>query len=418
MNLTSNLISENAHLNLTSKLWDCIINSIRNQNKQFINEIRPTIGVEIEFFVMDENGGAATLELSQNFLKKVLDLPSWHSSSDAAAGEFSINAVARELSGGRYSKLKYEYPPHLMEVAFAFFYNISDLFQELQIVFNDLRFAATEVGCILQFQPFLQPEKVVKIEPITKKIMQLNQSRLDFLHAAGIEPSQNIHLFPSFTASTQIHVGGIPWWIDESIVHRIYAIEASVPLFGPRLSCSKTDTPVELLAERTRLYEECFPGMKLVTFPRFEKWNFDTWLSGLLASPLASMTETSFSGKAYQEISLSDRPEISKILSSLRDLQYVRPRFIGTIEFRVDGSINCPRKIAALAAWRLGQSILANEQNQRFHCDFKNLRESWDIRRRTVTSLSDSKATQTIGDIIDVLRGRGFNEEKFVEDFL
>ncbi|HAZ11500.1 MAG: hypothetical protein A2X86_10980 [Bdellovibrionales bacterium GWA2_49_15] len=67
---------------------------------------------------------------------------------------------------------------------------------------------------------------------------------------------------------------------------------------------------------------------------------------------------------------------IEKIDNKLRDLQVIRPRAIGTVEFRSDAAQNTPEKIMNLAALRLGQYLLAMEDLDKILPELPNYEKS------------------------------------------
>ena len=97
----------------------------------------------------------------------------------------------------------------------------------------------------------------------------------------------------------------------------------------------------EFLKDRWSYYYKVFEKFPLLGFPNYVNWNRVQWYEDLY------------------NFSYSDNPDSS--IHKLRDLQIIRPRMFGTVEFRSDSSQSNIDSILNLSALRLGQFLLAAE---------------------------------------------------------
>lgn len=394
------------------KLKHLILSSIKthSQNRQTVDV---TVGVELEFFLLDQDMKPANLQTSQNFLKQVSLRPRWTQSTDSTHSNLDLSAISKENSSGRYTKLKYEYAPHMLEVAFSYFENINELYEEIKFVLDDLDQIAKACNYSLAMTPFLSPSETTSIQPESPKVRNLNQSREKYLISMGRNVTPEIALFPSYTAGTQVHIGGLNWWDNPSLLAHLYNFESICPLFGTNLGNSSIERSMQTLDKRVSLYNTCFPEMELNGFPALQEWTLDTWARALLNAPLGPASDHDFSGVSYFSIPNSNRPTVDVIFSSLRDLQFIRPRFLGTIEFRIEPSMDNAEKIAGLAAWRLGLALLAY-QNRSEAPILEIARSNWEARRKNPQSHQDQASQALISSVQSILKMRGQDEYKYI----
>lgn len=410
-NLAQSLECESPH----SVLKKCIEVSTSNfkSMSKFPNQL--TTGVEVEFFAFDNSGKPATIEHTQKFIKEIINIYGWSPSTDRSQADIETSSASRELSNGRYSKLKYEYPPHLMEVAFTFFPNLNDLYREIKTVWIDLQTAASIAGITLKFDPFISPDLVLDISNNSTKTDHLNASREIYLRNQNKPFSKSDLLFTAYTAGTQIQLGGLDWFNNPNLVHSLYDLESQNPLYGNTLAAGDIVVGQNNLHRRVEIYKKCFPNMSLVGFPDLSEWTIDTWVESLLRGPLGYGAPKSLQGFSYLEISPENRPPIAEVIAALRDQQFIKPRVLGTIEFRADPSLNSPEKLIALAAWRLGQAILAINSADSTLPDFRELGKKWQQNRTHCTESAAKSASIAVDRAIKALAARGKGEEVFLK---
>ena len=396
------------------ELWSLIRADIAIGRTKVKDHSALTIGLEVEFFLVSSCNELATLAESSAFISELASHRGWSLTSDLSHIELPVSAASRELGEGRYTKLKFEYPPHLLEVAFSYYHDLNRLYDEIRIVQDDLNFAANSIGLKVEIVPFGDPEKAINVPIATEKIAQLNRSRIDYSRNLGIFVEPEVAFFPSYMAGTQIHLGGLNWWDNESVISKLYYFESWFPLVGAFLSCSDPVNAVFLARKRARLYQTCFPEMKLVAFPNLDEWTLNNWLLALLDSPPISITKAincqrSPYGRA------DDAKPMSLIYKTFRDLQYIRPRYFGTIEFRADPAIPDAANLACLGAWRLAQACIARSSSISANLSgFGEMRRIWEDNSSVPLVVPCENSALLIQRAIDALKSRSLGEEKLL----
>lgn len=374
-----------------------------------------TVGIEVEFFLENADGTLATLEVSEKFIRGTADLPNWHFGTTDEKG-LSFSSI--EYGSGRYAKLKYEYAPHLLEIAFSFCNDLNILLNEMKAIWDDLYNIAHKQNVKISVSPFCDPDQAVRAPVFSKRTSALNDSRKEYLELLGRNLKLETYLFTSYMAGTQVHIGGLQWWINPQLIRNLYFIESLAPLIGSSLVAGGVDCGIQVIEKRTQLYVNCFPDMTLVAFPDLDDWTIDLWIDGLLNSPLVKSDLGLPTAIAYNAIPSSSRPPIGAVVPLLRDLQYIKPRSIGTVEFRSDPAIGDIQSLIGLASWRLAQAIMCQNIPTYLHKPFKQLRSNWDTNRKIARVIPDSISAQYIDLAIEVLKARGLGEELFLRGIL
>jgi hypothetical protein len=404
---------------LVDNLRHIIISDIESNRNGNTLKGPPTVGVELEFFLLDRNGCLAGKSFAHDFFHSLSKKSGWTKSHDNAHAEIEISACSRELGKNRYTKVKYEYPYHLLEVAFSYYSNLNDLHVEATRVFQELHDNAENLGGRLQMSPFAASEQAIGSQQSTQKIKSLNESRRKYMLSQGHEPVPEVYLFTSYTAGTQIHIGGIDWFHNPKIISNLYTLESYHAFFGVLEATSNLAEAQALLQRRTSLYKRSFPNMVLTGFPDIAEWTIDTWIKGMLESPLGAGAGEQNEGKSYLSLNPDSRPNLAEIKSSLRDLQFVRPRLIGTIEFRSDPSVATVKSLVAIAAWRLAMSLMARsgKLNLLGESHHKSLAR-WNYSVQASVPRMDDNAQSILREAKKMLKERGLGEEKFLGEDL
>lgn len=381
----------------------------------------PTVGIEQEFFVLRSEPKhlapvQATLSDTQQLLQQLSLLPGWKTIQEPGATTNNlIRRVSRTHSFDRYTAVKYEYPPHLLEIAFAYFENISDLAVEISSVWSDLKTAANNCRLALHLAPFISP---VAVKPedqcaISKKFLVLASSRRALYLSRGEAIDTALVDFPSYTAATQTQVGIPYWWRQTNLIHRLYTLELILlPLLNPTLDTIRT---------RQHLYESVFRGIPLLGIPALPIWSTFEWARALCDTPIMIGQNSSSPITTMRSLCAANktkRPE--EFLPFARDLQIVRPKSFGTVEFRGDASVTRETDIIKVASLRFGATLLAADQKEPIPYVTLSLPE---IRKKWLARLNESvwhkdyllEANNIYQRICKKLQSRGKGEELFLE---
>ena len=305
-----------------------------------------TVGFEQEFFVYNQGAEPqlASLEDTQRLFHATAQGRHWKVQSTAPNNTDLLTRVSFERTPGRYSALKYEYPPYLLEVAFTWYDNLTDLNQEFESVWGELESAAKRCELQIVLKPFIeQPVLTSSIlrdqQFIHPKYLQLSQSRRDFYLRRGEPVNEHFVNFPGFMAASQTQIGGLVWWRDSRLMHQLYAQEIEMePSVSQALGLSSVDGKA-LQLKRHTCYQEVFKELRLLGVPNLPAWTLEHWADALCESPLMGPIENGHSVildgmslKEYASTNKVSNPE--NLISLARDLQIIRPRSYGAIEFR------------------------------------------------------------------------------------
>lgn len=344
----------------------------------------PRIGLEIEFFLRDHQGNLATLAQSQAFLERLARVTGWGVFQRSVRND-RIIALSKDLPHGRYHSLKYEHPPHLMEIALSYESNLVDLKSSLELALNDIFVAASSSQVECDFTPNCEYSSLnwSEVSEINLDFESRNLSRIANLEFHGVSSPPSDVNFPAFTASTQFHISGYHWWRDEKFIHRFYQSEFAVS----QLAFSN----FEIFQERWRRYQVAFPYMRSVGIPGVEHWSSLTWIQTLI----------------------DDNP-LQRQLFLMRDFQLIKPKWIGTLETRSDPSTRDTDLIMQLAALRFGQYLLLSSQAvpPQLEQSLVELKRQW-LNPRLFQSHTE-RLEITKRTSWETLKNRGLGEEKFL----
>jgi len=387
----------------------------RSAGKPSISKL--TVGLEHEFFLTRESGEPADHELSQQFLKRLAAQPGWYireHSSTPKHGEM-IWRCSEDSTNGKYTAVKYDHHPHLMEIAFSYESNLILMEQVVIEKFRVLEKAAAESGSRILNAPQLPVE--ADSPAVTSSLATFEKLR----HYRGLlfdqrqEPRHPKHInYAAIIAASQTHVGGTSWWEHPEIVEKLYRIEPMI--LAAAIAAFPKDERDRVLQTRWAGYQSVFKGFPLVGFPNIVAWDLDTWVAALLSSPLAGGPSDAWSGKsidAYAQVPYSDW---SKAFPLIRDLQIVRPRLFGTLEFRADPGQPSVERLMGLMALRLGL-VGAVIEGESVETNFKDSKDLW---WSVVTGAKPAAAfadTRWLKAASRVLSLRGYGEEVYLNVF-
>lgn len=359
------------------------------------NQFGITVGLELEFFLLNAKGNPVTLSESQTFMKALESFISKDKKGvtvehEELDGKECISKVKFPTSKASWTYVCYEYPPHLLEVSFSYHLNLTPLEHEVDFILKTLKLVASEVGLIAHFAPTITKEQRSTMNLVDNELQKsLKTSRIEMLQDGPFADEIHLADFPSFLAASHVHVGGYEWWKDPQFINNLYRLEPFVMLEAKGMN----------FKERWEHYLKVFYNFPLVGFPQTKKWTLDWWITQLFVT-------------SYQR--QKDKITDHRGLNKLRDLQVIRPRAIGTVEFRSDAAQTNTSDIMYLAALRLGQFLLAMNELPRSIPDYEQSKTAWFTQLRDNHYQSETERSEVMKLIELELRRRGLGEEKYL----
>ncbi|MBY0515910.1 MAG: hypothetical protein K2P81_03305 [Bacteriovoracaceae bacterium] len=364
-----------------------------NQFKQKKQE-SISIGLEIEFFLFDSKLNPIGLDDSQRFMKELENVLSnkykIKTETELLNGRECLTRIKCEKSSTTWDSIGYEYPPHLLELSLSYHSNLHALEVELKSYIQFIKDTSKKVGLKFVLKPKLNQKEISSLKSVENKQQGcLRESRLDMLNSGPFKSQTQLADFPSYLAATHFHIAGHKWWLDEKFVNRLYQIEPFLMNEAKGIS----------IKERWQHYFAVFHSFPLVGMPDFKEWNFESWMKELF--------NKSYINQKKSIISPYD-------LNKLRDLQVIRPRAIGTIEFRSDAAQESIEGIMRLAAIRLGQYLLCLKELPIDLQSYSRSRELWIEQFDSLSEVKNSNKEYIFRLIRNELFLRSLGEEKFL----
>jgi len=323
-----------------------------------------TVGVEHEFFLIRPGGAPCSHEDGQDFLACLGRMVNWYV-RDRLSGPDLLWRVSREHPGGRYTAVKYDHHPHLFEVAFAYGGDLHALDELVRPVWADILAAASEVGLQVRSEPFLNisPE-APEVTSALEAFKELRHYRAELLknRPVPVKVSGAVN-YAAVIAATQVHVGGTGWWRRPELVPALYRLEPDFLALAPLDSNSGQNDLSTLLQRRWSGFFEVFRGYPLAGFPALNPWSLESWVAALLQSPLCGGPDDPWAGRTATEFPEVLAQGLDVFIEKVRDLQIIRPKLYGTLEFRADPARSGPAEILRLAALRLGVTAALLKQS-------------------------------------------------------
>lgn len=371
-----------------------------------------TVGVEHEFFLLDSDYRPATHELGQLFLRKLAETDGWaiRIQGHDTLGKM-IQRVSREQSAGRYTAIKYDHHPHLFEIAMGYERNVADLGATLRTTWDALLEAAHAAGASIHSKPFLpiSTQDASVVSPL-KEFRRLRHYRAKLYELRGQTPDREHVNYAAVIAATQTHIGGTAWWHLEDLIERIYSREPEMLYWSALGVTTNLSRMQQLIRARWSGYKEVFQGYPLIGFPQIPRWTLDSWIMALLDSPLAGGDNDDWAGRTLAQLGRSPLRDLNETLSAIRDLQIIRPRLFGTLEFRADPAQPDVDSILALVACRLG--LVAYEMAAPRALNYEKASREW---WKAVDSGDAVHSERLLKDVVKGLASRGLGEESFVD---
>lgn len=377
-----------------------------------------SIGLEHEFFLLDDDGLPATHEESQEIFRRFAEEPGWHihDSSPSELGEM-INRVSLDHAPGRYTALKYDHHPHLLEIAFSYYSTLHELHERIQRTFEILSRVSSKSGVVAAHVPMigLRPDDQ-RLQSSLQDFVNLRHYRALILKNRSDVKRPEYFNYAAVIAATQTHIGGTGWWDRPGYLSALYSLEPD--MLGWSLSAlqGRHNPGHEILKKRWEGYSEVFSGFPLVGFPEMTDCKITDWAHALLNSPLYGGPKDYWAGKTAWQLNENPYPSWDQFWKSVRDLQIIRPKLYGTLEFRADPAQPDPESIIRIAAIRLGICSYLLSKNSLSEADLY-LRQMSDARTSWWQSVT-SGYVQISDHVLDIaaqgLRLRGLKEESLL----
>jgi hypothetical protein len=326
------------------------------------------MGVEHEFFLLNENGSPVSFSESQTFLitiSKLVDNDTFRESDVESISKISIASAAHG-----YAQIKYDHEPHLLEITTGYHDDLDSLNEELLGLFSLINKAVNELGFSISNTDFLDtPCTDPRIMRQTKEYENLRKFRRICNERIGKTLPVSLENYAAVIAATQTHIGGteLAWSDRPSLIHQLYMHESSI------LGWSNLGTNPK---QRWSLYHAVYQHFPLTGFPKIEEWTLENWEAALLQSPILCSDPSTNGSRLGEVLTDYSDSEISKIIKNTRDLQIIRPKIFGTLEFRADPAQPTIERIMSLTALRLGISK-AVVDGLKIDRDFKIERIKW-----------------------------------------
>jgi hypothetical protein len=263
---------------MLEKLWFEHLNEVLQKkfSASQIARVRPTFGVEHEFFILNTDGSLASGEKSQAVFEYLASQPEARVFRDQLTHRISqINFEHPESNS--YSVLKYEFFPHLLEIAIG--YSTRDDLLERRIfqIYELVKRAVMRAG--LQFS---KSALLPLYDLTTESINAFDVKRRDLHEGRKIRLMQQGHdvidaNFPAFTAGTQVQVGGIKWWENIGLLSRLYDSEPENLRKSFQALHMEHFEAMRLLRERFDRYSRVYATKKLIGFPKYDFWSLEKW---------------------------------------------------------------------------------------------------------------------------------------------
>ena len=300
---------------------------------------------EHELFVIDnDTGEIATVERTSDLIHTFGKAHGWKHKGNYAG---MLPKYSCELSDNRYTQIKFDTEPHLIEIAFTYFWDLEEFHKHLSLVINSLYLCASDLNLVLKTNADVPENQSHLIEPQTDYFKGLRDFRRAIQHGDKKLTAKEAN-YGALIASTQIHIGGpfINSENEEDFITAMYSEEPNVIAYSHNSSPSQP---------RWKYYERVYGEFPLLGFPKEEKFRFKRWFENICKSPIYDedifplhKNVSTISTKDYESLKIAER------FKKIRDFQIIRPRVYGTLEFRADPAQENAAAIFSLLLLRLG----------------------------------------------------------------
>lgn len=325
-----------------------IRNFVLSRAGKMLEDESRTIGVEHEFFLIEGDGLPATHERSQDFLATLADVSTLIKARFECAepvGRY-VSRMSADDGDDFSDHVKYDHHPHLLELSLAPSYDIQDVRERLRTMFEAIRTAARRAKVRVAHDAFLEVDAA---HPRTRSCLSsfraLRRYRRTLMRKRGIV-DKSAENYASVIAATQIHVGGSVWLRDPEAMENLYRYERQ----ARRFAYDTLSGPIHShYRRRWSGYRKVFANSRLVGLRVPRPWTLERWFEALALAPMAGLADSEDAADAFAH---RIRPVNESLFNDIRDLQAIRPRIFGTIEFRGDPAQPTAEAIVALAQFR------------------------------------------------------------------
>ena len=242
-------------------------------------------------------------------------------------------------------EIKYDHHPHLLEIALAPSADLDELAARCHEVIDELTKRAIENGLTFQSVPFLD---ISGLDPAIRSPLTvpraLRRYRRKLLRQSGQATIWDN--YAATIAATQTHVGGWSWMNRSDVIESLYTNERRDGLFAYEESGLSWRSAYH---RRWLGYYRVFSRSPLVGLRVPRPWTLEKWFEALTVAPLAGLVDASAGGRSLQESGIA----ISRaVFDDIRDLQLIKPRLFGTVEFRGDPAQPNAASVVNLARFR------------------------------------------------------------------
>lgn len=326
-----------------------------------------TVGVEQEFFLWNAaQGRCIDPGETAAFVAQMARLPGW---TPAGTARDCGEQLRYPVDGRRYHALKVEHAPHLLEVATAPTDSVDELQHWLTTLFDSLDHAADAVGLRVLHVPSIAPESVPSsaLVPTSPHPAQVAASRARLATEAGLAGDP---LFTAYLAATQVSIGGFDWWSDSAVLEHLYSREIAIQRRIAAHAHRDDSAAVACLQMRADFYVRVFRGMEPLLFPRFSTSWLQAWAAAIVGQDQRYWST--------EPAVVTDDQDVWAVWALRRDLQFIRPRPFGPLEFRGDPAL--PDVDAILFAVRERLAAVRESvqgAKDRGPADVRAAREAW-----------------------------------------
>lgn len=375
---------------MQQKLWSFLTSEIERAQKIAARRGYYLAGVEQEFFLLAEDGLPCTIEQSQMFLRQFGESPSAKVYMDAEA---KITKVGIDRQDGSYGSLKYDHEPHLLEYASSYHNNLKSLDEELTRVFTKLESLGERLGLLLVQKPTIEisPENP-RTRSQSPEFINLRTFRRKIQTSLGLENINGADNYAAVVAATQVNISleECIWSKKAEFIPNLYSYECAVLPYATLFTGPDV---------RWKHYRSTYSGYALVGFPNLKEWSFETWLNACLDCYVFQKNETDLF--TLRQLVERDPNNLSGYWKYLRDLQIVRPKATGAIEFRADPCQESIRQVLALAALRLGICLICASKTNISENPMANRDDWWRSVESTAYKEPDAKLLSAVRSKLD-----------------
>lgn len=322
-----------------------------------------TVGVEHEFFLVDQENKPANAQVSQEFMLHIASLPGWNASENFSFNEVSkiVWRISHRDNKETLTSLKYKHHPHHFELTTPLCPDMHELKNKLERKLVLIENAAQKFNLKVFSQSLLGVpsfQKSVMSDIPYYADMRNFRTKL-YLKSGEAVDSEAVN-FPAVMASSKTVIGGVNWYKQPEILQRLYLIEPKIQsLILPRKSSWNGADIQEVLRRRWNGILAPHKFSPLVGFPRIVEWNIEEWLNALMRMPLPGPKDKPWTARTLNELKESPFGSPSSLLNRMSEFQMIAPDYNGSVKFNSDPTQTDLKYLMNLVAFRLGLTAVA-----------------------------------------------------------